>query len=177
VNGNSYSATVPLLTAIAATGNTVLAFFRRYVSAAAMPYLVFDRRVRGITPRLSSTLEAAIASALLAAAAPAQASLATWSDGNGWNTTEPPFNPFPLPFEPIVAPSSMTLGGPTTTYFSFVQSAPSARWAITHNLGRIPTVAVFDVNDKPLLGEVTYLSLNEVVVAFPAPIAGLAYLA
>lgn len=184
--GSLYPAPVPLplLDAVNATGSTLLGFFREYLSAA-MPFLVFEKRTRGLIPRLSPAHEAAIANALIAANAPApaanapaQASFLTWSNGDGWRTSEPPFNIFPIPVSPVVAPSSLTLpDGPTTTYFSYVQATPSATWTITHNLGRNPSVNAFDTDDKPILGTVTYLSPNQVLVVFPAPIAGFAYLA
>jgi hypothetical protein len=168
-----------LWSAVSAYG-TELGFFNTYLSGAAIPLLTFQKRLRGVISLLPVAQEVSIALALVAAAesaaAPSQ-SPATWSDGEGWRTSLPAFNIFPLPFEPIITPTALVLpDGPTTSYFSYVQPTPATTWNIEHDLGRIPSVSCFDASNKPISGEATYLSLNLVVVVFPAPIAGFAYL-
>ena len=101
----------------------------------------------------------------------------TWSNGDGWRTSEPPFNEFPLPYVPVVSPSSTSIpAGPMgRPYVSFVQSTPSATWTIEHNLAGDPSVTAFNPDYEPIQGEVTYWT-GLAVIVFPAPIAGAAYL-
>jgi hypothetical protein len=63
------------------------------------------------------------------------------------------------------------------TYYQHTQSAASATWTITHNLGYYPAgVAVVDSGGSTCLGDVTYLSLNALMVNFAAAFSGSAYL-
>lgn len=56
------------------------------------------------------------------------------------------------------------------------QSVASAAWAITHNLGKYPSVTVTDSAGDEVEGEVRYNGINNVTVTFSAPFSGKAYL-
>lgn len=168
-----------LLRAAISVFGTQLGFYRTYGLSAAMSLLAFENRLRGAVALLTTAQETAIALALVAAAADAAAPPETfyvWSNGAGWETRQPPFSIFPLEYQPSIAPSSLTIpvGGPS--YFSYVQSTPSASWTIDHNLGRDPSVIAFGSDYKPISGTVTYFSPNQVVISFSQPVDGTAYL-
>ncbi len=61
------------------------------------------------------------------------------------------------------------------TYFTYVQSTPSSSWLIPHNLGRNPSVTIV-VAGQMILTDVEYPDLNNVLVIWPAPTLGSAYL-
>ena len=56
------------------------------------------------------------------------------------------------------------------------QAVPDADWTITHGLGRYPSVTVVDSAGSTVLGNVEYLSANQVVVHFNGAFGGSAYL-
>lgn len=56
------------------------------------------------------------------------------------------------------------------------QGPSSNQWAITHNLGKYPSVTIVDTSQNEVIGEVEYISNNEIRVAFSAPFSGKAYL-
>lgn len=56
------------------------------------------------------------------------------------------------------------------------QAVPSADWTITHNLARFPSVTVIDSAGSTVVGDVEYLSNNQVAVHFTAAFGGSAYL-
>lgn len=60
--------------------------------------------------------------------------------------------------------------------FHFVQSLPSALWTVTHGLGFVPDVQVFDSAGDQVEGDVTHVSANQLTIAFSAGFAGDAYL-
>lgn len=57
-----------------------------------------------------------------------------------------------------------------------VQGLPSNSWIIYHALGGKPSVMVVDSAETVVIGEVTYVSGNEVRVDFSAPFSGSAFL-
>lgn len=56
------------------------------------------------------------------------------------------------------------------------QVEASSRWVINHNLRKYPSVTIVDSADTVVNGEVTYQSINTVIVEFSAPFSGKAYL-
>jgi hypothetical protein len=63
-----------------------------------------------------------------------------------------------------------------TTRHVHTQSAASATWTITHNLGGRPSVTVVDSAGTVVVGEVRYDSNTVVTVLFTTPFSGYAYL-
>jgi hypothetical protein len=60
--------------------------------------------------------------------------------------------------------------------FVFSQGAPAETWTIKHNLGRFPSVTVQDTAGDEVDGITEYLTDNEVMIVFSAPVAGEAFL-
>jgi len=56
------------------------------------------------------------------------------------------------------------------------QQVASASWTINHSLNIYPTVVVVDTANEVVVGDVTYVDLNNVQVSFAAPFSGKAYL-
>lgn len=61
--------------------------------------------------------------------------------------------------------------------YTHVQSAPSAAWTVTHNLGYFPGgVSVIDSAGTKVYGDITHSTVNQLVVIFSAGFSGKAYL-
>jgi hypothetical protein len=56
------------------------------------------------------------------------------------------------------------------------QASPSTTWTIDHTLGGKPSVTVVDSANTAVIGEVQYVSDQQVAVLFTAPFSGYAYL-
>lgn len=56
------------------------------------------------------------------------------------------------------------------------QMVPAADWTITHNLARFPSVTVIDSAGSTVVGDIEYLSNNQVAIHFTAAFGGSAYL-
>jgi hypothetical protein len=67
----------------------------------------------------------------------------------------------------------LTAGG---VQYVHQQDTPLEVWQIDHNLGGYPAVAVVDSANRVGFGEVTYLDVNRLTVAFSAGFSGRAYL-
>lgn len=85
----------------------------------------------------------------------------------------------------VLQPVSQVQGTPTVVIptpdpvdstYVFTQSTVSTLWDINHNLGQFPAVITTDPNGSVILGEVLYVSSNEVTVSFSQPVSGVAYL-
>ena len=55
------------------------------------------------------------------------------------------------------------------------QSSASSTWTITHNLGFFPAVSVVDSGGSVVEGDVSYISVNQVSIAFSSSFGGKAY--
>lgn len=60
--------------------------------------------------------------------------------------------------------------------YTHLQSLPSALWTINHNLGMRPAVTIVDVGGNEVEADVAHQSVNQLVVRFAIPVAGLARL-
>lgn len=60
-------------------------------------------------------------------------------------------------------------------FYEHVQSASSATWNVTHNLGKMPSVTVVDSAGTKVIGEVEYVDDNNVTLKFKATFSGKAY--
>jgi len=56
------------------------------------------------------------------------------------------------------------------------QISPASEWAITHNLGKYPSVDVVDSGGNLVIGDVEFINSNKIVINFNAAFAGTAYL-
>lgn len=60
--------------------------------------------------------------------------------------------------------------------FNFVQGVAANIWNIAHNLGKFPSVTIFDSADTPLIGEIEHLNDNNLNINFNKAVSGKAYL-
>lgn len=65
---------------------------------------------------------------------------------------------------------------PTGGAYTHNQGTSSSTWTITHNLGYFPSVTVVDNGNNVVIGDVSYISVNQVSVSFSASFGGKAYL-
>lgn len=75
-------------------------------------------------------------------------------------------------------------GWPSTPFFTlasnrrfvFEQAVPATTWNITHDLGGFPSVTVVDSAKTQVVGEVTYVDEENIVIEFASAFTGLAFL-
>jgi len=61
--------------------------------------------------------------------------------------------------------------------YTHIQSAPSTTWTVVHNLGYHPGgVSVIDSAGTKVYGDITHISVNQLVINFSAGFSGKAYL-
>jgi hypothetical protein len=61
-------------------------------------------------------------------------------------------------------------------HFVFSQTTPSSSWTINHPLRKFPSVSVIDTANNVVIGSVTYISDNQIIINFVSPFSGKAYL-
>lgn len=64
----------------------------------------------------------------------------------------------------------------TDKHYTHTQASASATWTINHNLGKNPSISAVDSAGTEVIGEVYYVSLNQLIVYFTEPFSGKAYL-
>jgi hypothetical protein len=77
---------------------------------------------------------------------------------------------------PVAGPPGPT--GPSGTGFVYHQTAPASSWPVTHNLNTKPWVhTVLDGDSgEASIPDVQYLDANSLLVEFPSPVTGYAYM-
>ena len=60
--------------------------------------------------------------------------------------------------------------------FVYEQIASLDTWIIVHNLGKYPSVTVVDTGGNIVIGNVNYVSPNEIIISFSSDFSGKAYL-
>jgi hypothetical protein len=60
--------------------------------------------------------------------------------------------------------------------FVYSQGSPSSFWTIHHNLGKYPSVSVFDSANDSVEGLVAYVDVDTVTISFSAAFSGTAYI-
>lgn len=75
----------------------------------------------------------------------------------------------------VTVQSGAPTGSAHGTY-THSQSAASATWTIVHNLNCKPSVTIVDSGGNVQIGEVLYVSDNQITVTFAAAFSGYAYL-
>lgn len=58
--------------------------------------------------------------------------------------------------------------------YTHPQPVASTTWTVNHNLGYRPSVSALSVGGKLMLADVVHTSLNQAVISFDQPTAGLA---
>lgn len=97
------------------------------------------------------------------------------------STGSPTANVTPNPNEVVVdvrPPNEVTTGpavGPFATY-THSQASPSASWTITHNLKCKPSVTVVDSAGHVQIGDILYVSDNQIIITFAIAFGGYAFL-
>jgi hypothetical protein len=66
--------------------------------------------------------------------------------------------------------------GVTDKHFVYSQLVASNSWDIIHNMDKYPSVTIVDSANSIVVGEVTYISKNELIVSFAGAFSGKAYL-
>lgn len=56
------------------------------------------------------------------------------------------------------------------------QAVSSSHWVVTHNMGFFPSVSVVDSGGNMVVGDVTYISEDQISIDFSASFGGKAYL-
>lgn len=64
----------------------------------------------------------------------------------------------------------------STPSFTYTQGSASDEWTIEHNLGKYPSVTIVDSGGNVVVGDVQYLSTNEISISFAGAFSGKAYL-
>lgn len=72
-----------------------------------------------------------------------------------------------------VKPNTPAAGASTYVH---TQSAAEAVWEITHNLGKFPSVVVFDSSEDEVEGKIKHITENELLIIFSAAFTGRAIL-
>lgn len=72
-------------------------------------------------------------------------------------------------------PGDSSSGG-SDRHFVFEQTQASDTWEITHNLNKYPSVSVADSAGSVVVGDVEYISPNELRIKFIGAFSGRAYL-
>jgi hypothetical protein len=63
----------------------------------------------------------------------------------------------------------------TDKNFVYTQTAPSASWAVAHNLGKFPAVEVVDSGGSTIIPNVHHNDANNVLLSFGSATSGKAY--
>ena len=50
---------------------------------------------------------------------------------------------------------------------------PESIWNINHNLGKRPSIHVYDFDNNELFGDVNFVNLNEMIITFSEPVNGI----
>lgn len=62
------------------------------------------------------------------------------------------------------------------TSFVYEQVSPSTTWSINHNLNYFPNVTVVDSGGSDVVGSISYVDQDNLVITFSTPFGGKAYL-
>ena len=68
------------------------------------------------------------------------------------------------------------LGDVVSPQYHYSQPSPSNAWVINHGLNGYPDIRVVDTAGNLLMGQVAYITANQVTVQFSAALVGDAYL-
>lgn len=76
----------------------------------------------------------------------------------------------------LVTPGPQGPPGADLATFTYYQASPSNSWVINHNLGYKPAVTILNTGSQEIEGDIVHTSINQVLVGFTTPTAGLARL-
>lgn len=67
-------------------------------------------------------------------------------------------------------------GGGSDKSYIHEQTEPKSTWIINHNLGKYPCINLVDDNNIMIMGEIEYISENEIIARFNKEYTGKAIL-
>jgi len=67
-------------------------------------------------------------------------------------------------------------GGGSDVAYIHNQPTASSAWTIAHNLGKFPSVTVVDSADNVVVGDITFIDNNQIIINFGSSFGGKAYL-
>lgn len=76
---------------------------------------------------------------------------------------------------PTAGKAYLNTGSGTTSYYTHDQSTASAVWNVAHNLDRRCSVTAVDSSNSVVIGEITYVDDDNVIITFASALAGKAY--
>ena len=89
-----------------------------------------------------------------------------------FNEEQVPFVISWWPFDPSAGNGGGGNGGGGDKNYVHTQSTLASTWTVTHNLGKLPTVAVLDSGDSEVMPNLHYDGLNQLTVTFASPTSG-----
>lgn len=64
----------------------------------------------------------------------------------------------------------------TGSGYVYEQTEESEEWNIIHPLGKFPSVTLVDNEGNEIVGDIQYMSANNIIVRFTTPVSGKAFL-
>lgn len=61
-------------------------------------------------------------------------------------------------------------------HYVHTQSVPSTTWTVNHNMGKNPSVSIVNSSGEQVFSDVDHISVNQLVITFSFPFAGIAYM-
>lgn len=101
---------------------------------------------------------------------------------NAATAVGPNLTPLFVDVMPLPSTVATTVGKPTVsapaadTGYVHTQAEAEAVWEITHNLGKLPSVVVFDSAEDEVEGKIKHLTVNQLTITFSAAFTGRAIL-
>lgn len=60
--------------------------------------------------------------------------------------------------------------------YTHIQITPSSEWVIKHNLNKYPSISIVDSGGNIVIGDISYMDMNEARITFTTEFSGKAYL-
>lgn len=89
--------------------------------------------------------------------------------------TQSGYNKTTIAKQPASSVEIAGLKGGGDKNYVHLQPVPSDTWAVSHNLGKKPSVMVVDSADDVVYGDINYVDDNNVIITFNGAFSGKAY--
>lgn len=76
----------------------------------------------------------------------------------------------------LMADGSVSTLSASDKHYTHTQGTASSTWNVSHNLGKYPSVQIFDSANTKVIGEVEHTDTNNCTITFSAAFGGKAYL-
>jgi hypothetical protein len=70
----------------------------------------------------------------------------------------------------------LPVGDTVTKEHYHQQDVPSSIWYITHNLGKLPQITIYDASNKPVIADLVNVGTSTIEVHFSSATSGAAFL-